>query len=115
MITKGFFFFEEKVATIQKIPVSLCNSPNKLIWRCTTNGLFYVRSAYHLQIEIQRRGKGESSSCFERNERWEKPWNLVVPNAEKPFLWKACNDGLPTKKNLFKKKIVDELNCPIYL
>lgn len=31
------------------------------------------------------------------------------------FLWKVCNDGLPTKKNIFKKKIVEDPSCPICL
>ncbi|XP_042950375.1 uncharacterized protein LOC122282493 [Carya illinoinensis] len=38
-----------------------------------------------------------------------------MPNAEKLFLWKACNDILPTKLNLFRKKVVEDLDCPICL
>jgi len=29
------------------------------------------------------------------------------------FLWKACNNILPTKDNLFKRKVVDHTTCPI--
>jgi hypothetical protein len=31
----------------------------------------------------------------------------------KIFLWKACDNILPTKENLFKKGIVLDLKCPI--
>lgn len=33
-----------------------------------------------------------------------------VPNAVKMFVWRVCNDLLPTKENILKK---DSL-CPIY-
>ncbi|XP_041028005.1 uncharacterized protein LOC121267980 [Juglans microcarpa x Juglans regia] len=104
-------FSEEEAANMSQIHVSLCNSPKK-IWSCTTNGIFFVRSAYHLQVEIQQRAKGQSSNTYEQKERCGK---LAVPNVEKVFLWKACNDGLPTKMNLFKKKVVEDCSCPICL
>lgn len=44
---------QEEASTIQKIPLSVCNNQDKLTWRCTTNGLFSVRSAHHLKNEMQ--------------------------------------------------------------
>ncbi|XP_042964613.1 uncharacterized protein LOC122298827 [Carya illinoinensis] len=38
-----------------------------------------------------------------------------MPNTEKLFIWKACNNILPTTQNLFRKRIVEEPNCPICL
>jgi hypothetical protein len=29
------------------------------------------------------------------------------------FLWRACNNILPTKENLYKKKIIDDSKCAI--
>jgi hypothetical protein len=29
------------------------------------------------------------------------------------FLWRACNNILPTKENLYKKKIIDDPKCAI--
>lgn len=40
-------------------------------------------------------------------------WNLKIPNVEKNFLWRACNEILPTRNNLFKRKIVEDPRCPI--
>jgi hypothetical protein len=31
------------------------------------------------------------------------------------FVWKACNNLLPTKANLLRRKVVDNALCPIYL
>ena len=44
---------------------------------------------------------------------WGILWKMVMPNAEKKFMWRACNDLLPTKVNLYRRKIVDDDKCPI--
>jgi hypothetical protein len=31
----------------------------------------------------------------------------------KVFLWRACNNILPTKDNLFRRKISDDPQCPL--
>ncbi|XP_059462103.1 uncharacterized protein LOC132191108 [Corylus avellana] len=36
-----------------------------------------------------------------------------VPESLNFFLWKACNDILPTKEKLFKRKVVPDPLCPI--
>ncbi|KAF5476152.1 hypothetical protein F2P56_007888 [Juglans regia] len=49
-------FLEKEAATIIQTPISLCNSSDRISWRCTTNGIFSVRSAYdHLQLKIRQR------------------------------------------------------------
>ncbi|XP_041007557.1 uncharacterized protein LOC121252140 [Juglans microcarpa x Juglans regia] len=47
------------------------------------------------------------------DERWRNIWNLEVPNVTKLFLWKAGNNLLPTKENLFKRKVVEDKRCPV--
>lgn len=89
-------FSKEEVGTIHKIPRSLCNIPDKLTWKCAMDGHFSVKSAYHLQNEIQQRSNKQSSSK-QNKEKWRHLWKLEIPNAEKLFQWKACNDLLPTK------------------
>lgn len=41
-------------------------------------------------------------------------WKLNVPNAEKVFLLRPCQEALPTNLDLLKK-IVESPNCPICL
>jgi len=45
-------------------------------------------------------------------EVWKTIWKLKVPAITKNFLWKICNNLLPTKENLFKKNIVQDPLCP---
>jgi hypothetical protein len=38
---------------------------------------------------------------------------LPISNAVKMFLWKACNNILPTKENLLQRRVVSDNLCPI--
>lgn len=41
-------FVPEEVDVISRIPLSMSNAPNRLIWRSSKDGKFTVTSAYHL-------------------------------------------------------------------
>ena len=56
---------------------------DQLVWTCTNNGQFTIRSASHTAKE-------------------------KVQSVVKVLLWKVCNNILPTKENLFKKIIVSD-------
>jgi hypothetical protein len=36
----------------------------------------------------------------------------LSPNSIKMFMWRVCNDLLPTKCNLLKRKMVEDSSCP---
>jgi hypothetical protein len=86
---------------------------DRLIWAYSTMGSFSVQSAYHL--EVQRRGKSQcsGSSIPDDHTSWASIWKLQVPRAVRLYLWRACNNILPTKDKLLRCKIVDEPNCPM--
>ena len=46
---------------------------------------------------------------------WDKIWQCNVPRVVKLFLWQACNNVLPTKENLYKRKITSDPLCPVCL
>jgi ribonuclease HI len=83
------------------------------IWRGNKNSLFSVRSAYYMHMEMEKRGLAESSNEGRRRVR-KQIWELKIPNVEKNFLWRACHESLPTRYNLFRRKIVEDPLCPIY-
>jgi hypothetical protein len=86
--------------------------PDRLIWLGSKNGTFSVKSAYHLGLEIIERDRGQTSQAEKGTNVWSSIWNLQVPNPIKMFLWCACNDILPTRKNLFKRRVIDDDKCP---
>jgi len=42
---------------------------------------------------------------------WKRLWKMSVPNKIEIFLWHACSDALPTRSNLFKRKVVGVPTC----
>lgn len=108
-------FMEEEAMVIKNIPLSPLLPMDRLIWRGTSNGVFSVRSAYHMKVERQEMLKGGVSNKMAGHEVWKACWRLQIPNAVKMFLWKACHNLLPTKANLLRKKVVDNALCPICL
>lgn len=81
--------------------------------RDSKNGDFTVRSAYYLQKDFERRGMAESSITPTHSKVWSKIWGQKAPNVVKNFLWRACHEILPTKKNLQQRKINEDPLCPV--
>jgi hypothetical protein len=108
-------FLLEEASVIINIPLSPFLLRDRLIWRCTKNGEFTVRSAYHLGMERQARQNPGCSASKNEGEVWKTCWKLRVPNAAKMFLWRACHNLLPTKVNLFKRGVCESSVCPICL
>ena len=54
-------FLSDEVATITNIPLSPFQPKDRLIWRCTKNGEFTMKSAYHLGMEMRAMEKAGSS------------------------------------------------------
>ncbi|KAK9998230.1 hypothetical protein SO802_017833 [Lithocarpus litseifolius] len=108
-------FHTDDVEAICRIPLSHRYVPDILVWMHNKNGLFSVKSAYRLAVQIL---KGEewtesSSGCAGKNV-WNAPWKLNIPNKIKVFGWRACQEILPTRSNLAKRRIIHDnvcLNC----
>jgi hypothetical protein len=101
---------------VEKI-CSLAISPNvvqdRQIWAYSTDGLFFVRSAYFLELERKARHNGCSSLGNHQRPIWKMIWKLRVPRVTQLFIWRACNNILPTKENLHRRKIVTDPLCPL--
>jgi hypothetical protein len=72
----GIIFTEEEAALIQSVPVSTSNKEDRQIWRGTKNGLFSVKSAYHLQQELDAQQAASSSVQVECSDLWSNMWRL---------------------------------------
>ena len=44
---------------------------------------------------------------------WRGVWTLRTPNKVKHFIWRACNNSLPTMDNLFHRQIMASDHCNI--
>ena len=58
----------------------------------------------------------EEGSCLNSDRGksfWNMIWRLKVSRVVQHFLWKACNNILPTKENLYKRRITIDYLCPL--
>jgi hypothetical protein len=94
-------FSPGEAMTILSIPLSSTNNEDILLWRGTTKGDFSVRSAYHLQKEMEEKtiaGYSTQRSC---SVVWDKIWRLQVPNVEKKLpLESKSRDTTNTLKSI---------------
>ncbi|KAF5444913.1 hypothetical protein F2P56_034005 [Juglans regia] len=106
-------FNREEAALICTLPVSRMSLVDKLFWGPAKNGLFSVKSAYYVAMELKRQLGGEPSAEKGSDMVWKNMWKLNIPNYIKVFLWRALTNCLPTKDNLLRRKLVDSGMCPI--
>lgn len=106
-------FTPQEVQIITFISLSSTNQLAQLVWRGSELGLFTVRSAYHMQKELEEQTQAGGSTRKGESEVWWTLWKLTLPNAEKIFLWRACHDILPTRDNLRRRKILNDRMSPI--
>jgi hypothetical protein len=70
---------------IKEIPLSCTNQEDILFWRGTKNGIFSVKSAYHMHKELSNRMGASSSTPTGSHDFWRRLWALPVPNVQKNF------------------------------
>ena len=109
-------FEREDVETICRIQLSRRHVEDCIIWMHQRKGIFTVKSAYKVARAVLSEGKVvESSRGCAGKDVWPAIWKLRIPNKIQVFGWRACNEILPTKLNLCKRKIIVDAMCPICL
>lgn len=94
---------------IKSIPLSSSSQVDTLIWPFTLSGQYTVKSGYRfLQDNAENSQAPAQDSAF-----WKKIWSLEVPSKLKNFVWHACKEALPTKRNLNKRKITPDGLCDL--
>ena len=104
-------FLEHEADSILSIPLSTTLPADRLVWTTNANGKFNVKSAYHLARNGGRSGDGESLDPLGMHTFWQRLWKAKVPNKVRNFGWRACQNILPTKTNLFHRKVLDNPTC----
>ncbi|KAF7811521.1 ribonuclease H [Senna tora] len=85
--------------------VSRTQVEDKRIWTLTCNGEFNVKKAYQvLSTEIPRQ---RQYSC-----KWNRLWQLPLPQKIIHFWWKNLNAGLPLRDTLVRRGYKIPTTCP---
>lgn len=103
-------FFPHEARAILGIPLSSRQVSDKLIWAGTKSGKYTTKSAYKLLSGTPTAGPSNPSA---HSSFWKQIWELEVPNKIKHFIWRACCESLPSKKNLFTKKVTRNATCDL--
>ena len=103
-------FSPHEAQAILGIPLCSRQVPDTLIWAGSTSGKYTTKSAYKL---LSRTPTVGPSNPLAHSSSWNHIWDLEVPNKIKHFIWRACRKSLPTKKNLFIKKVTRNAICDL--
>jgi ribonuclease HI len=105
-------FSNSDAIKIVSTPLSLSLPEDKSCWFWEKDGMYSVRSAYHLLCNGRENSQpGPSSSRDDR--LWKEIWKAPVPNKIKNFMWRLAKNILPTRGNLLKKGITLDTSCPL--
>ncbi|CAL1404858.1 unnamed protein product [Linum trigynum] len=88
--------------------------PDKLIWHFTDDGVFSVKSAYHLAVDLDRTRSGWRSSVTWMDKlSWIRVCEAKIPPKLKVFVWQIPNRALPTTEALIEKQVQVLPRCPV--
>ena len=104
-------FLPQEASEILGIPLSERLPPDRIVWACTPSGMFTTSSAYKLIISCELALSAGSLNLEAQRQFWKRIWQLQTPNKIKHFVWKACNNALPTLAKLHHRHIVTSKIC----
>ena len=109
-------FSHAQVEEILSIPLSHTEMQDKLIWGCTKDGVFTVKSATSLarKLEEAKRQSHQASCSGDFDGRWARFWRASATPRAKNLCWHACWDAILTCVNLYKRGIKIGVYCPVY-
>lgn len=100
-------FVPHEAECIKIIPLSIQPPEDRLIWAESANGLFSVRRAYKLAMILSwPANSGSSSDDSQTKKFWKLLCQIPAPHKVLHFIWKACRDILPTRKNLVRRQVL---------
>ncbi|KAL0396908.1 UNVERIFIED_CONTAM: putative mitochondrial protein [Sesamum calycinum] len=103
--------FGKKISMLSSLFPSASSMGGLSIWHHTHNGLFSVRSAYHVALSLAHQPLPSSSNLA--SPVWKTIWKANVPSKIRVFIWKVAHNALPTGRNLLQKLRFEPLACPL--
>ncbi len=104
-------FIPHETEIILGIPLNSHSRSDSIIWGGTKNWVYAVTSGYHLLLNESYQNNPGSSNISKVTQVWSIIWSMWVPAKVRHFLWRACHDSLPTRKNLQHWHVLDDPRC----
>lgn len=106
-------FTSDDACDIKQIAVGGPGVQDYIAWNYTKNGLFSVKSAYHLRMAMNqvKSGRPESSSSVNKHKGWLALWATSAPGKAKIHMWRLIRNGLAVGAELHRRRIKPGLFC----
>ncbi|KAK3193675.1 hypothetical protein Dsin_024985 [Dipteronia sinensis] len=104
-------FCKEDSDAILRIPISASHADDVLIWHYDKSGAYSVKSGYWLGCSLHE--AAYSSGMGDLVSWWKFLWKAPISSKVKIFIWKACQNWLPTMYNLSCRGIQVTNRCPL--
>lgn len=102
-------FLPHEADLISRIPLSSWMPADRQIWALTSNGMFSVRSAYYGALQLYKAENGGTYLDDSLNRSfWKRICQIYVSPKVRHFVWRACRDILPTKRDLVWRNILQD-------
>ena len=106
-------FVQPTQTAILLTQLSNIRARDKLCWKENKMQHFTVKTAYQVALRMHRGTGAEHSRVRDDKRFWSRIWKLNVPPKVRNFVWRACTDILPTRANLYRRKIPIDPLCSI--
>lgn len=105
----------KEVQKVCKIPISLSDSKDKLIWCHSKIGGYTVKSGYEKWITTKTKTAASipTSSFTPLSAMWKKLWNFETLPKIRLFMWKSTKNWIACRVNLVKIRCTSNSLCPI--
>jgi hypothetical protein len=106
-------FHDFDVRDIKKVHVGGAGCDDYHAWNWTKNGLFSIKSAYHLCMKLKKATSGGvgSSSSVEAHKGWLSLWSAPVPGKVTIHVWRLVKNGLAVGSELEHRHIKAGVWC----
>lgn len=106
--------FEEATSN-EILAIDLNTHPEKdcLVWTRNKTGEYTVKSGYN-GAPTPTKSEFIRASCSYTMPRslWTRIWSISIPPKLWIFLWSLCQNAIPTRENLYRRRIIPEPLCP---
>ncbi|KAK0577517.1 hypothetical protein LWI29_034297 [Acer saccharum] len=108
-------FCVDDVTAILSIPLSRSRVKDSYQWHYDQTGSFTAKSGYKVGCSRLTDVESSHSSSFSSTSSswWNSLWQLKVPTKIKFFVWRACNNMLPTNEALALRRVPVNKVCPL--
>lgn len=102
-------FIQEDLEVILNTSLLREKAKDEVMWHYDKRGEYSVKGGYQLALKLKY---PEASSSSGNNPRHRNTlWSLEIPEKVKIFMWRAIKNLLPSAKNLWKRKVLQESIC----